>query len=134
MLTWLLFKKMYFFKYTGFCYLPPKIFEKVTRNVVSPCTNVWPNHVIGTFNSFTSVADFLKSLPNWKEKSLPKVYFARPDWLPKPVKRKVTVNMQQFIEDFVSWNGTIMRLKEIISNLRYWTPRLVIGNILWKGT
>ena len=75
--------------------LPPEIIEKIITAPVSTCINVWPNHMVATFNGFGQSVDSFKSLLMQKQEHMSQVYFSRPDLLPKLVKRKITVNMQR---------------------------------------
>ena len=67
-----------------------------------------------------SVSRFFQIVADGKTRAfLPQIYFSRPDLVPKPVKGKITVNMQQLIKNFGSFSGIVMSLKDIINHPKY---------------
>ena len=119
-----------------FCY-----FQRFMNNNNS----TWKNYkaVVATFNGVRSVSRFFHVVAVTRTRAfLPQVYFSRPDFLPKPVKGKITVNMLQLIRNFGLFSGIVMSLKDIINHSKYCTAWLVlpvskyswyiIENIFWK--
>ena len=87
---------------TGFDSLPPEIIEKIIISAVSTCIHAWPNHLVATFSGIRTVSRFFQIVADAKTRAfLPQVCFSRPDLLPKPVKGKITVNMQRLIKNLV---------------------------------
>ena len=100
-------------------------------------------NVVATFNGVQSVSRFFQIVADAKARAfLSHVFFSRPDLLPKPVKGKISVNMQRLIRNFGSFIGIVMSLKDIINHPKYCTAWLVlflskyswyiIENIFWK--
>ena len=91
---------------------------------------------------FGQLVDSFKSLLMQKREHMSQVYFSRPDLLPKPVKKKITVNMQRLVKNFGSFSSIVMNLKDIINHPKYCTAWLVLAvskyswyiieNIFWK--
>ena len=78
--------------------------------------------MVATFNGIRSVSRFFQIVADAKTRVfLPQVYFSRPDLLPKPVKGKVTVNMQRLIKNFDLFSGIVMSLKDVINHPKYCT-------------
>ena len=113
--------------------LPHDIIEKIIIAAASTCINTWPNHVVATFNSIRLVSRFFQIVADAKTGAfLPQVYFSRPDLLPKPVKGKITVNMQRLTRNFGSFSGIVMSLKDIIHHSKYCTSWLVLALIKYS--
>ena len=69
-----------------------------------------------------SVSRFFQIIADGKTRAfLLQVYLSRPDLVPKPVKGKITVNMQQLIKNFGSFSGLVMSLKDIINHPKYFS-------------